>query len=174
MSDRIDLLGAKVRLRHTEDSDRAALIAIRSTPEVRRRWKGEDLEAEFDDALRDPDTEVLTIEEPDSGRIRGLLQFSEEDDPDYRHASLDIYLDPEVHGLGFASDAIRTLIAHLVEERGHHRITIDPAADNSTAIRCYSAVGFRPVGTMRRYERQDDGKWGDGLLMELVIEAEPL
>jgi RimJ/RimL family protein N-acetyltransferase len=47
-------------------------------------------------------------------------------------------------------------------------ITIDPAAANQRAIRCYSAVGFRPVGVMRRYERGADGSFHDGLLMELV------
>ena len=29
----------------------------------------------------------------ESEHVLGLIQFSEETDPDYRHASLDIYLD---------------------------------------------------------------------------------
>src|SRR3712207_7691433 len=41
----------------------------------------------------------------------------------------------------------------------------------SPAIRCYSAVGFRPVGVLRRYERDPDGTgWHDGLLMDLRSE----
>ena len=52
--------------------------------------------------------------------------------------------------------------------RGHHRITIDPAAANSRAIRCYTGVGFRPVGVMRQYERGGDGRFHDGLLMDLL------
>ncbi len=68
-------------------------------------------------------------------------------------------------------DAVATLARHLVRDRGHHRITIDPAADNTAAIRCYSAVGFRPVGVMRRYERDVDGEgWHDSLLMDLLAE----
>ena len=51
---------------------------------------------------------------------------------------------------------------------GHHRLVIDPAADNAAAIRCYSKVGFRPVGVMRKYERGVDGTWHDGLLMDLL------
>jgi aminoglycoside 6'-N-acetyltransferase len=47
---------------------------------------------------------------------------------------------------------------------------IDPAADSAAAIRCYSKVGFRPVGIMRRYERGSDGTWHDGLLMDLLAE----
>jgi aminoglycoside 6'-N-acetyltransferase len=53
--------------------------------------------------------------------------------------------------------------------RGHHRFTIDPAAHNEHAIRAYEAVGFRPVGRMRDYERAPDGTWHDGLLMDLLV-----
>ena len=100
----------------------------------------------------------------------GLVQWGAETDPDYRHANIDIYLDPLVHGRGLGADAIRTLARHLFDEHGHHRIVIDPAADNAAAIRCYGKVGFRPVGVMRRYERDADGGWHDGLLMDLLAE----
>ncbi len=59
---------------------------------------------------------------------------------------------------------------HLFGQRGHHRLTIDPAAHNQRAIRSYQRVGFRPVGVMRRYERGADGSWHDGLLMDLLPE----
>jgi aminoglycoside 6'-N-acetyltransferase len=59
-------------------------------------------------------------------------------------------------------------VRHLIEDRGHHRLTIDPAAANERAIRCYAGVGFRPVGVLRQYERDDDGGWHDGLLMDLL------
>jgi aminoglycoside 6'-N-acetyltransferase len=56
-----------------------------------------------------------------------------------------------------------------VDERGHHRITIDPAAANAAAIRAYEKAGFRTVGVLRSYERDPDGTgWHDGLLMEYV------
>jgi RimJ/RimL family protein N-acetyltransferase len=67
------------------------------------------------------------------------------------------------------SPTIRLLVRHLIEDRGHHRITIDPAADNAQAIRAYEKAGFRPVGVMRAYERDmASAEWHDGLLMELV------
>lgn len=100
-----------------------------------------------------------------------MVQYGEEDEPDYRHASIDIFLDPEVHGRGLGRDAVATLAGYLVRDRNHHRLVIDPAADNDPAIRCYAAVGFRPVGVMRRYERDVDGVgWHDGLLMDLLAE----
>lgn len=103
------------------------------------------------------------------GTVRGLIQYSEERDPDYRHAAIDIFVDPEVHGRGLCRDAIRTLAKHLLHDLGHHRLVIDPAADNAAAIRCYEAVGFRRVGIMRQYERDPGGSgWHDGLLLDLL------
>jgi aminoglycoside 6'-N-acetyltransferase len=61
----------------------------------------------------------------------------------------------------------------LIDERGHHRITIDPAVANAPAIRAYEKAGFRRVGVMRRYERDTGGEgWHDGLLMELLAGEE--
>lgn len=167
MSESIDLVGERVRLRSTGPEDERALVAIRSTDEVRRSWRGDNLEAEFAEHLADDGLFQLTIET--AGRIVGLIQFAEEEDADYRHASIDIYVDPAMHRRGYASDAIVTLVDHLFDERGHHRLTIDPTVDNQPAIACYSSVGFRPVGVMRQYERRADATWADGLLMELVV-----
>ena len=71
-------------------------------------------------------------------------------------------------GRGLGTDAVRTLARYLLEVRGHHRLTIDPAADNARAIRTYEKVGFKPVGVMRRYERGVDGTYHDGLLMDML------
>jgi aminoglycoside 6'-N-acetyltransferase len=57
----------------------------------------------------------------------------------------------------------------MVDERGHHRFSIDPAAANERAIPCYAGLGFKPVGVMRQYERGDDG-WHDNLLMDLLAD----
>ena len=87
------------------------------------------------------------------GAVAGMLLVGEEDEPDYRHASLDIALAAAHQGRGIGPEAMRLVIEHMIEARGHHRFTIDPAAANERAIRAYAAVGFRPVGVMRRYER---------------------
>ena len=86
----------------------------------------------------------------------------------YRHAGIDIYLGGRFQGQGAGTEAVGLLARFLFEERGHHRITIDPAAANEPAIRCYAKVGFRPVGIMRQYERGADGRFHDGLLMDLL------
>ena len=103
------------------------------------------------------------------GAIAGLIQFWEETEPKYRHASVDLFLDPALHGRGIGTDALRCLVRHLIEDRGHHRVTIDPAVDNAAAIRSYEKAGFRRIGVMRAYERDVGGAgWHDGLLMERI------
>ncbi|MEV7363518.1 GNAT family protein [Streptomyces sp. NPDC091299] len=161
------LHGAFVVLRPTVTEDIPALAAIRATPEVRARWRVEDdLEADIAADLADPGVDILTILYQQ--RTVGLIQWYSEEDPDYRHAGIDIILDPAVHGRGLGTDAVRTLACHLVDDHGFHRLVIDPAADNSPAIRCYTKVGFQPVGIMRQYERGPDGTWHDGLLMDVL------
>jgi aminoglycoside 6'-N-acetyltransferase len=166
-SDRV-LRGEHVVLRPAVLDDVDALVAIRATPEVRERWGGDDLRADVVEAIDDPELHFLTIEL--DGEVIGAIQWSEESDPMYRHAGVDMFLAPHVHGRGLGTDAAATLVRHLVGDVGHHRLVIDPAADNAAAIACYRKVGFRDVGVMRRYEKGPDGTWHDGLLMELVVE----
>ncbi|MGI9539733.1 MAG: GNAT family N-acetyltransferase [Miltoncostaeaceae bacterium] len=163
-----EIHGHRVVLRPATEDDREALMAVRATPEVRLWWPG-DPETELDEALADPDTHGFVVVD-EGGRTVGFIQWYEEDDPDYRHAGIDIYLSPEIHGRGLGTDAVRTLARHLIEAEGHHRLIIDPAAQNEAAIACYRKVGFRDVGTMRRYERGADGTWHDSLLMDLLAD----
>jgi aminoglycoside 6'-N-acetyltransferase len=163
------LRGAHVTLRSAEESDVAELARIRATPQVRARWRGGPDHAAFAAEIREAMAErglAYYVVEVD-GRVAGAIQWAAEEDPEYHHASIDIYLDPAVHGRGVGTDAIRTLAAHLVDDEGFHRLVIDPAADNTAAIRCYEKVGFRRVGIMRQYERDEHG-WHDGLLMDLL------
>jgi len=102
------------------------------------------------------------------GHEAGVIVASEETDPDYRHAGIDITLYSEFIGKGVGGAALKTMCRYLFDERSHHRITIDPAAENTRAITAYERVGFRPVGIMRQYERGDDGTWHDGLLMDML------
>jgi aminoglycoside 6'-N-acetyltransferase len=155
--------GELVTLRPIDEGDVAALRAIAETPEVVRWWGRQDDEFPLAD---DPQASLFAIVA--DGRVVGLVQYGEEPDPDYRHAWIDVFVDPERHGRGLGTDAVRTLARHLLEERGHHRVTIDPAAANEVAIRSYERAGFSRVGVMRKAWRGPDGDWHDVLLMELV------
>ena len=163
------LNGDKVTLRPAAAGDVPVLAAIRAVPQVFVRWRGtDDLDAEISGDLDDPNLHLYAIEI--EGEVVGAIQWAAEEEPDYRHASVDIYVHPRVGGRGIGTDAVRALVKHLVDHHAFHRIVIDPAADNEAAIRTYTKVGFKPVGTMRRYERASDGTWHDGLLMDLLAE----
>ena len=165
----VELGGERVRLRPVRPDDAARLTEILTRPEVAEWWPGFGPERVRGEMV-EPDDGTVTFAVDADGQVIGLIQYYEETEPDYRHAAIDIFLDPAWYGAGLGADAIRTLARHLFEGRGHHRLTIDPAAHNERAIRSYERVGFRPVGVMRRYERGADGTWHDGLLMDLLPE----
>jgi aminoglycoside 6'-N-acetyltransferase len=162
------LEGSRVRLTPLAPADAEALRAIRADPRIAERW--DELEPDF--PLHDePEATRYTIHH--DGEIAGMIQFGEETEPKYRHAWIDIFVAPGHQGLGVGAEAVQLIVDHLLVERGHHRLTIDPAADNAAAIACYAKAGFRPVGVMRLAERDSDGRgWHDALLMELVVERE--
>ena len=159
--------GDEVTLRPLTEDDVERLAAIVAAPGVREWWGTPDPPEREREGLRN-DGSAFGVEV--DGQLAGWLGFDEEPEPDYRHASLDIALAPAHQNRGLGPAALRTAIRWLTEERGHHRFTIDPAVENQRAIRAYSKVGFRPVGTMRRAERWADGAWHDSLLMDLLVE----
>jgi aminoglycoside 6'-N-acetyltransferase len=134
------LVGRHVRIRPGHPADAPRLQAILAEPSVSRWWGEPAPVAAIETDLRGGDSAVLLVMEID-GQVAGGIQYEEENEPMYRF---------------------------LFEQRGHHRITIDPATANLPAIRCYTKVGFRPVGVMRQHERGGDGQFHDGLLMDLL------
>jgi aminoglycoside 6'-N-acetyltransferase len=156
-----------VMLRPLQDGDLDRLAAVVAAPGVREWWGPLDLLEDTREDLRNGGC-AFAIEV--GGALAGWLGFNEETDPYYRHAGLDIFLAPEYQSRGLGPGALRLAARWLLSERGHHRLTIDPARDNERAIHAYAAIGFRPVGVMRRYERGVDGRWHDNLLMDLLAE----
>ena len=152
-------------LRPLASGDGLELRRIHATPEVARWWGPPEDDFPWDD---EPGATRLTIEA--DGAIAGMIQFSEQPEPKYRHAGIDLFLDPILHNRGWGEQAVSRVVRHLIDERGHHRITIDPAAANERAIKTYSRLGFKPVGILRRHELQADGEWHDGLLMDLLAD----
>ena len=162
----LTLNGTAVQLRPVRADDVPILEAILKEPSVLRWWTAASAAGGGADWL-EPFGQVTFIIEHE-GETVGSIQFEEVDDGDYRSAGIDLFLTTEAQGRGLGPDAIRTVARYLFEERGHHRLTIDPSAANERAIRAYTRVGFRPVGVMRQYERGVDGTWHDGLLMDML------
>src|SRR5829696_10238177 len=119
-----ELRGDLVVLRPVRFDDAATLRAIRSEPSVREWW------GELEDAFpfEEPESTRFTIWVGD--QVAGMIQYGEEDEPDYRHAWIDLFVATAFQGGGVGTDAVRTTTAHLVDARRHHRITIDPSLEN--------------------------------------------
>lgn len=160
------LAGERVVLRDVVERDHAPLLAMRNEPEIVKWWGTGDgwpghLKAE---------EELLAIEL--DGELAGYIEIYEEnEDPDWRYATLDIYVSPALIGKGLGTEALKLAIDFIAGVRKHHRITIDPSVENEIAIASYSKLGFEPVGTMKKYWRDGDGNWHDSLLMDLIIES---
>ena len=154
------LSSSSVELRPLEPADHDAVRAILREPSVARWWGRvvRDIADEFEAPRA-----VLV-----DGAIAGVVDIWQELEPSARHAGLDIVLSEAFQGRGIGRRALVLAARICFEELGHHRITIDPAVTNERAIRTYEAIGFRPVGVMRSYERDADGSWHDNLLMDLL------
>jgi aminoglycoside 6'-N-acetyltransferase len=158
------LRGPRVRVAPLAPEHHERLMALRREPGVLRWWQEprEDFLADEDGVRK---YTVLL-----GGEVIGFVQWHEETDPMYRHAGVDLFIDPALHGRGLGTEVVRVVCAHLIDERGFHRIVIDPEVANEVAIACYRKVGFRPVGVMRRYQRDRFGEWQDGLLLDLLAD----
>jgi aminoglycoside 6'-N-acetyltransferase len=161
LDDTPTLRGARVVLRPLTEADAPTMLAMLTEPGVAAWWRRSEW-----DQLTEAGATVFAVMVADA--IAGCIQFAEETDPDYHSASIDVFMGDAWQDRGLGAEAMRTLIDYLVGQRGHHRITVDPAAANTRAIHVYERLGFRPVGTMRAYERIAGGTWRDALLMELI------
>jgi aminoglycoside 6'-N-acetyltransferase len=172
------LLGPRLSLRPVVDADLPRLLDILRQPAVACFWSAlpdNDEQAQQQRALllgSDPDgaEAITTFSITSDGELIGWIAGWEKLEPEYRHAGIDLFLDSARHGNGYGPEAIRLVCRWLFDERGHHRITIDPAAANVRAIRSYEKAGFQRVGVLRRYERSHDGSFHDGLLLDLLPE----
>jgi aminoglycoside 6'-N-acetyltransferase len=169
------LEGPDVRLRPVLPEDVPVLAAILARPEVARWWPGYDVARVEEELLSaDKETTVWVIEARLDAAVGpevvGAIEAWEEPNEEYRHAGIDLFLAPAAQGRRLGPGAVRAVARWLIDERRHHRLTIDPAADNERAIRAYTALGFRPVGLLRSYQRMPDGRWVDGLLMDCLAD----
>ena len=167
MTDLPTLAGPSVTLRPGQPDDVPALRAVLAQPSIARWWGEPDAPDEIAAKLLPGSYAVLLVIEV-AGEMAGGIEYAEENEPQYRHAGIDIFVADRWQGQGVGTEAVGLLARWLVHDRGHHRLTIDPAVTNLAAIACYTKVGFRPVGVMRGYERGPDSSFHDGLLMDLL------
>jgi aminoglycoside 6'-N-acetyltransferase len=161
------LVGELCVLRALGPGDVERLVEIQSEPGIARWWHPPD-PAEVRARAQGLEAGIVALGIERDGQPIGLVEYHEENEPDYRHAGIDLFVATEHQDQGIGTDAIRTVARYLIDQRGHHRLTIDPAVENVQAIRVYERLGFRRVGILREYWRSPAGDWRDGLLMDLL------
>ena len=157
------LHGHDVILRPADERHLPRLFEILAEPAVGEWWQRQ----EPSDLLPDPHEGAGFVVEV-AEQIAGWAGYYEENDRDYRHAGIDLFLASAYQNRGLGRDVLRTLATYLFDGRHHHRLVIDPAVANVRATHVYEAIGFRRVGVMRQYERSPEGVWRDGLLMDML------
>ena len=160
------LAGRAVVLRQATLEDAPAFRAMLQCEEVARWWENGWPDVERDLASSDDQHLAIMVH----GEVAGMIQWWEVNSPICRYAGIDMFLHPGHHRQGYGTDALRTLINWLLGPGGHHRVTIDPATDNTAAIACYEKLGFRRVGVLRQYWQDSTGRWRDSLLLDLLAD----
>lgn len=113
-----------------------------------------------------PDTAIFAIEH--DGDVIGFANYRR---LNARHANVDIGIgigDKALWGRGSGTEALRLLVAHLLDGRGMHRVRLHVAATNDRAIASYKKAGFEVEGIERDGVRGGDGGWADMAVMGLV------
>ncbi|MDR3686679.1 MAG: GNAT family protein [Coriobacteriia bacterium] len=167
LADLPTLHGPRVTLRPPKAGETDLLAdAIAVDPAAGPRWSTDC--ATMRRWLAEDEINLLVVEL--DGVSVGIVDFEEVLEPEYHSAGMDIALLECCTGKGVGGEVLQILGAWLIDVRGHHRLTIDPAADNARAIRSYSKIGYQPIGIARCYERGPDGSWHDNLLMDVLAE----
>ena len=87
----MELHGDRVVLRPLAEADVPRIVELGGDPAVAHWWPGLTPEHVLDKARGEDDGAVVFAIE-DEGEVAGMIQYFEEDDEDFRHASIDLFL----------------------------------------------------------------------------------
>ena len=143
----------RLRLRTFREDDLEPFLAYRSDPEV-ARFQGwpmpytREMALEFvgwaiSDSPDEPgDWRQLAVEVKASGAMIGDVAFAIRDSR-RQQAELGVTFARAAHGHGYASEAMRCLLAYLFEQRGLHRVYAACDPQNQAVIRLLERLEFR-------------------------------
>ncbi|MGI5244310.1 GNAT family N-acetyltransferase [Dactylosporangium sp. CA-139066] len=158
----------RLLLRRFRAGDAPALAAYRSDPDV-ARYQGWDAPFPLDAAERfvaavgerDPRAEgwfQYAIERRGDGALVGDVGVNRHDEG--RQAELGFTLAPGFQRQGYAAEAVRRVVDHLLLEEGLHRVHASLDARNDRSARLLERLAFR----REAYEIQSQfwkGEWTD-------------
>lgn len=164
---RVMATGALVVLREKTLDDARDDYAWRRDPELAAYDAARPLSSSFRtfvatmaDDLRHPTVyrRTFAIEDPETGRHIGNVMYYGYD-ASRRDAELGITIgDRDYWSKGYGSDATRTMVAYLFEQRGLERVYLHTLTWNHRAQAAFEKAGFRRLRTVER----------DGYVFELM------
>lgn len=146
----MEIQGERILLRSTAQNDLEDLMGLWNDGRV-MRWVGfpeglgydrDAVQAWFDKLQANPLRHHFVILNDEIG-FCGEVYYAV--DVNYQRASLDIKLLPKSHGLGLATDALRTLIEHVFKvEQDVNSVWTQPSLTNDAAHALYRRCGMKP------------------------------
>lgn len=167
---------SRLILRRFQATDAAPLAAYRNDPAIARyqAWPSPLSPQAAAETVRryaeqDPDQPgwfQYAIELRADGNLAGDLGVLLHET--HAQADLGFTLAPHLHGLGYASEALRAVVRHLFA-RGLHRVSAECDARNTASAHLLERNGFQQEGRRPEFTRNiNTGEWTDTLLYGLL------
>jgi RimJ/RimL family protein N-acetyltransferase len=169
---------ARVRLRRFQDGDLAAFLAYRNDPDVARYQSWDTITEEEARAFI---AEMQTLEPGQPGwpfqfavalratdALIGDIMLLRQDDDD-RLGEIGYSFAPEYQGQGFATEAVRAVLAYAFDTLGLHRVHAVADCRNLASVRLMERVGMRREGHFVQH-LWFKGAWCDEYLYAMLRE----
>jgi RimJ/RimL family protein N-acetyltransferase len=150
------LPGEKIALRPMEPAEVVLIHKWANNPDVMPFWDGE--EKTIAQVKADWRPHYFSDRNPYSGRCFTILRGNapigmicyNKIDRHNRNTEIDMVIgQKENWGLGYGSDALKTLVRYLFDRFELNRIWLGTHKYNTRAIRAYEKVGFKKEGLLR-------------------------
>ena len=145
------LPGDGIDLHTVEEPDLEFLQEIINDPRV-WRWlftatpkRMADEEKWYESLNDDSETHLLVCDDGDAVGIVGLSAI----DPSWGIAELGYFIDPDVHGQGYATEAVELLVDYAFDQRRLAKLYANVLAGNEGSWRVLEKNGFTEEGRFR-------------------------
>lgn len=137
-------------IRTLEMKDKTAFFGYRSMPEIYKyqAWRPKNtaeieefISKNLDVCLNDKDSWLQLAVCLREGSLIGDIGVHFLDDE--QQVEIGYTLSPEYQGKGYATEAVRAVIAYLFSELGKHRVSASVDPDNKKSVKLLEKLGFR-------------------------------
>lgn len=172
------LTGERVRLRPMSAEDAPHLVRWAADDEFAWNQWGRaggrfpdpaTAERDFIGRFVPPEARLFAVElAGEEGRPVGFANYRELR-PKPKSAEIGIGIgERHLWSQGLGRDAVRTLVRHLVDDLGLHRVSLHTHSENDRAIAAYKACGFEVEGVLRDAVMTDRGRYVDTVAMAYI------